>query len=385
VASEQAKLTVGAPVEALYQPLAAGDDGAMLAVIAGAVMSTSMSEMPAELQLPALSVTVSFTDWSAPSPRITEDGHAPARPEVPSEQSKLTVGAPDEALYQPLTAGEEGAMLAVIAGAIVSTSMFEIPSEFQFPALSVAEPETDWSAPSPRVTEDGHGAARPDVVSEQVKLTVGAPVEVLYQPLAAAEGEMLAVIVGSVVSTSMSEMAAAFELPALSVTEPGTDWSSPSPRVTEEGHGSARAEVPSKQVKVTVGAPVAALYQPLASGDAGAIPAVIVGATVSTSMSEIMAELELPALSVTEPGTDWSAPSPRVTEDGHGPARPEVLSEQVKLTVGAPVAALYQPLASGDAGAMLAVIVGATVSTSMLEMAVALELPALSVTEPGTD
>jgi hypothetical protein len=62
-----------------------------------------------------------------------------------------------------------------------------------------------------------------------------------------------------------------------------------------------------------------------------------------------------------------------------------VPSEQVKVTVGAPVAALYHPLASGEAGAMLAVIAGASVSTSMSEMAVELKLPALSVTEPGTD
>jgi len=51
---------------------------------------------------------------------VTEDGHAAARPEVPSEHVKLTVGAPVEALYQPLAAGDAGAMLAVIAGAIVS-------------------------------------------------------------------------------------------------------------------------------------------------------------------------------------------------------------------------------------------------------------------------
>ena len=115
------KYTVGAPVEALYQPLAAGEAGVMLAVMAGAVMSTSMSEMPAELELPALSAIVSLTDWFSPSPRVTEDGHAAARPEVPSEHVKLTVGAPVEALYQPLAAGDAGAMLAVIAGAIVST------------------------------------------------------------------------------------------------------------------------------------------------------------------------------------------------------------------------------------------------------------------------
>ena len=230
----------------------------------------------------------------------------------------------------------------------MSTSMFEMVAELKLPAVSVTEPETDWSAPSPRVTEDGHRSERPEVPSEQVKLTVGAPVAALYQPVAAGdEGAMSAVIVGEVVSTSMSEMTVAFELPALSATEPGTDWSAPSPSVTEAGQEPARPEVPSEQVKLTVGAPVAALYQPLASGDAGAMLAVIVGATVSTSMSEMMAELELPALSVTEPGTDWPAPSPRVTEDGHGPARPEMLSEQVKLTVGAPVAALYQPLAPG--------------------------------------
>ena len=128
----------------------------MLAVIVGATVSTSMSEMAAELELPALSVTELETDWSAPSPRVTEDGHGSARPEVSSEQAKLTVGVPVAALYQPLTAGE-GTMLAVSVGGVVSTLMPEMASELELPALSVTDPETDWPAPSPNVTEDGHG------------------------------------------------------------------------------------------------------------------------------------------------------------------------------------------------------------------------------------
>jgi hypothetical protein len=60
-----------------------------------------------------------------------------------------------------------------------------------------------------------------------------------------------------------------------------------------------------------------------------------------------------------------------VTEDGHGSARPEVLSKQVKLTVGAPVEALYQPLTAGDTGATLGVIVGAV--ASMLTVAALVE------------
>jgi hypothetical protein len=143
VPSEQVKLTVGAPVEALYQPLAAGDAGEMLAVMVGAMMSTSMPEMLCEFKLPALSVINPVTDWSAPSLSVTEDGHASARPEVASAQAKLTVGAPVEALYQPLDAGETGAMLAVIVGVVVSTSMPVIPCEFALPALSITEPETD--------------------------------------------------------------------------------------------------------------------------------------------------------------------------------------------------------------------------------------------------
>ena len=244
-----------------------------------------------------------------------------------------------------------------MAGAVVSTSMFEIPSEFEFPALSVTDPETNWFSPSPSVTDDGQGSARPEVASEQEKLTVGAPVEALYQPLAAGDtGAMLAVMVGEIVSTSISERAAEFEFPALSVTEPETDWFSPSPSATAAGQGSARPEVASEQAKLTVGAPVEALYQPLAAGEAGAMFAVIVGAVMSTSISETPSEFELPALSVTVSLTDWFSPSPRVIDEGHGPDRPEVSSEQVKLTVGAPVEALYHPLAAGEAGAMLAVI-----------------------------
>src|SRR6266545_2667361 len=164
----------------------------------------------------------------------------------------------------------------------------------------------------------------------------------------------------------MFEMPSEFELPALSMTEPETDWFAPSPSVTSDGQAAARPDVPSKQLKLTVGAPVAALYQPLAAGEAGAMLAVIVGAVVSTSMSEIVAELLFPALSDTDPLTAWSAPSLSVTSEGHGWARPEVPSKQVKLTVGAPVAALYQPLAAGEAGVMLAVIVGAVASIRTL-------------------
>jgi len=307
------------------------------------------------------------TDWFAPSPSVTSDGQAAARPDVLSKQVKLTVGAPVEALYQPLAAGEAGVMLAVMVGGVVSTSIFEMASEFALPALSVTDPETDWSAPSPSVTSEGHGWARPEVPSKQLKLTVGALVAALYQPLAAGEaGAMLAVIVGAVVSTSMSEIVAELLFPALSDTDPLTAWSAPSLSVTSEGHGWARPEVPSKQVKLTVGAPVAALYQPLAAGEGGAMLAVIVGGVVSTSMSEMPAEFELPALSVIEPETAWSAPSPSVTSDGQAAARPEVPSKQVKLTVGAPVAALYQPLAAGEAGVMLAVIVGAVASIRTL-------------------
>jgi hypothetical protein len=196
----------------------------MLAVIVGSVVSTSMPEMPSEFELPALSVTDPETDWSAPSPSVIEDGQASPRPDVPSEHVKLTIGAPVEALYQPLAAGETGAMLAVMAGATVSTSMSVKSSEFELPALSVTDAETAWSAPSPSVTEDGHAAAKPERPSEQVKITVGAPVAALYQPLTAGEiGEMLALIVGTVVSTAMPETPFELELPALSVTDPDTD------------------------------------------------------------------------------------------------------------------------------------------------------------------
>jgi hypothetical protein len=179
VPSEQTKLTVGAPVEAFYQPLAAGETGAMLAVMVGAVTSTSMPEILCEFELPALSVTNPLTDWSAPSLSVTEDGQTTASPEVSSEHVKVTVGAPVEALYHPVAAGDAGAMLAVIVGSVVSTSIFEMPCELELPALSMTDPDTDWSAPSTRVTEDGHASARPEMPSKHVKLTVGAPVEVL--------------------------------------------------------------------------------------------------------------------------------------------------------------------------------------------------------------
>ena len=50
--------------------------------------------------------------------------------------------------------------------------------------------------------------------------------------------------------------------------------------------------MPSEQVKLTVGAPVEALYQPLAAGEAGATPAVMVGAVASMLTEAVLLEPE---------------------------------------------------------------------------------------------
>src|SRR5579864_7893952 len=152
-----------------------------------------------------------------------------------------------------------------------------------------------------------------------------------------------------------------------------------------EGQGPASPERLSPQVKLMVGRPVAALYQPVAAGLAGLTAAVIVGGVVSTLMPEIVAAvLTLPAMSVTVRETDWFGLSFKVTAIGHAPAAtpdPGTVSAQTKLTVGFPVAALYQPVGAGFAGLMLAVIVGGVVSTLMPEIVAEALLPAISVTD----
>src|SRR5579864_6679073 len=112
----------------------------------------------------------------------------------------------------------------------------------------------------------------------------------------------------------------------------------------------------------------------------------ITGGVASTLNGPAVTVPVLPATSMTDRVLVWLAPSPSAMGEGQGPASPERLSPQVKLMVGRPVAALYQPVAAGLAGLTAAVIVGGVVSTLMPEIVAAvLTLPAMSVTVRETD
>lgn len=114
----------------------------------------------------------------------------------------------------------------------------------------------------------------------------------------------LHVRVGAVKSTLMFEMVATLLLlPARSETGPPlTDWLAPSPSVADPGQGPAKPEPPvSLQVNLMLGAPVLLLSQPLTAGEAGLMPAEIVGAVLSILILLAIALALLPARSVQLP------------------------------------------------------------------------------------
>src|SRR5439155_3441118 len=156
--------------------------------ITGAVVS-SFTIADTDAVLPALSTAEPETTCPAPSVlTATGEGHA-AIPEPPSEQVKLTVTG---ALFQPFVFGGAD-RVAVMPGALLS--IFSVTLVLAvFPALFTAMPETTWPAPSVlTATGEGH-VAMPELLSEQVKVTVTA---VLFQPLEFAAGAATALIVGT--------------------------------------------------------------------------------------------------------------------------------------------------------------------------------------------
>src|SRR5882724_9841530 len=106
-------------------------------------------------------------------------------------------------------------------GAVASTLTCMIAVDAPLPALSMTVPEIVWFAPSP-TSAGGVQLTTPDRVSPQVKVTVGLPVAMLYQPVTAGlPGVMVRVIVGFVLSMLMpliEEESAVF--PALSMQLP---------------------------------------------------------------------------------------------------------------------------------------------------------------------
>src|SRR5437870_2880125 len=188
-----------------------------------------------------------------------------------------------------------------MVGAVTSTLTCIIDVDALLPALSIALPAMVWFAPSPTST-GGVQLATPDSESPQVKVTVGLPVAMLYQPVTAGlPGVMVRVIVGFVLSMLIPltvEESAVF--PALSVQLPllVTNWPAPSPLkvapATVFAFTPACTEPLSAQAKLTV---TSVLFQPCALPNGERLP-VITGLVLSMLIPVIDAEsLTLSALS----------------------------------------------------------------------------------------
>jgi len=149
----------------------------------------------------------------------------------------------------------------------------------EFPATSVHVPGTDWFSPSVVTMTGLVREATPDNESTQLKLTVTSE---LFQPLAFGGGEVLAVILGGVLSR-FTETVTVAEFPALSVHVPMSCWSAPSIRIKTGGVREATPEPPSlsSHSKLTT---TSELFQPLAFG-VGVVLAVMIGGSVSSGGS----------------------------------------------------------------------------------------------------
>src|SRR5690349_20944861 len=117
----------------------------------GAVTSTLRCMIEVEALLPALSIALPGSVWLAPSPTSTGAVQL-ATPERLSPQVNVTVGLPVLMLYQPVGAGETGAMLALIVGGVLSMLMLLTVALELLPATSVQLVLRDWSVPSAETT-----------------------------------------------------------------------------------------------------------------------------------------------------------------------------------------------------------------------------------------
>src|SRR6266545_2754296 len=206
--SEQVQATV---TSCAYQPSPFG--AVVAAPSEGAVSSTLIPVREALPELPAASVAEALTCWSAPSVTALDAGHA-SIPDSASEQLKLTVTA---AAYQPFALGARSATASIVGS--VSSMETVAGSVAWLPALSTAVPGTGWSLPSVVTVCGPVQLATPDWVSEQVKVTVTAP---LFQPLALAVGARSWLMVGGVLTILASRVLAASTLPALSTLQNST-------------------------------------------------------------------------------------------------------------------------------------------------------------------
>src|SRR5437867_7029136 len=200
-----------------------------------------------------------------------------------------------------------------MVGAVTSTLTCIIDVDALLPALSIALPAMVWFAPSPTST-GGVQLATPDSESPQVKVTVGLPVAMLYQPVTAGlPGVMVRVIVGFVLSMLIPltvEESAVF--PALSVQLPVlvTNWPAPSPLSVVPATVSVFTpdctKPTSAQAKLTA---TSVLFQLWALANGTRLP-VIIGFVLSILMPVTDAgSLTLSALSLNFPDAVWLIPS----------------------------------------------------------------------------
>ena len=114
----------------------------------GAVLST-LTDSDVVALLPTLSVQVPVAACAAPSAEMVTAGLTEATPEPVSVQLNVTV---TEALYQPFALGDRSGV-AVIAGAVVSTTVTVNVLVDEFPCASVALQVT-VVAPSGKIEPD---------------------------------------------------------------------------------------------------------------------------------------------------------------------------------------------------------------------------------------
>src|SRR5262245_637948 len=125
----------------------------------------------------------------------------------------------EEAEAVELTTYRPGAtLIAPSVGAVASTFRGPTLTLAELPARSKTVAEMNWLDPSPTGTAVGGALTSPDRLSEPVKLTLGEPVAMLYQPVAAGARSGAPLIVGAVLSMLMPETVALLLLPARSVT-----------------------------------------------------------------------------------------------------------------------------------------------------------------------
>src|SRR6266566_487984 len=130
-------------------------------------------------------------------------------------------------------------------------------------------------------------------------------------------------MVGGVTSTLTCIIDVDALFPALSIAAPAMVWFAPSPTSTG-GVQLATLDSESPQVKVTVGLPVATLYQPVTAGLPGVMVSTIVGLVLSTLMPLTVEESAVVPATVLMLSPDWTDPA----------------SAQAKLTV---TSVLFQP------------------------------------------